>query len=187
MAKVMSVQEALDSMKGKVNESGKRTINRFNKKNFTTLMVAMANDMDFTAKVAKVSKGELASVEDVMVTKEFRKWCKKLVEKAGIDKAESERVLSPDFVIDNMDGLYEFFATAVYEYINAGNQFDLLPTEDFKGGIYLKDVEESEKIAEAFDPKDHHSLGKFKTTKKKHKVLGVKSGCHSYLKSRIPV
>ena len=113
MSKILTVQEALASMQAKTNEKGKKVINRFNKKNFTTLMTALANDLDFKAEVAKVKKGELDSVEEVMVTKEFRKWCKKLIEKAGVDKSESERVLSPDFEIDNMEGLYEFFATAL--------------------------------------------------------------------------
>ena len=47
MSKIMTVQEALESMKGKKNAKGEMVINRFNKKNFTKLMVAMANDVDF--------------------------------------------------------------------------------------------------------------------------------------------
>lgn len=187
MSKIMSVEEAIASMKGKVNEKGEVVINRFNKKNFTTLMVAMANDVDFKAEVAKTKKGELDSIEDVMVTKGFRKWCKQLVEKAGVDKGESERILSEDFKIDNMDGLYEFFATALYKYMEAGNRFDLIPTKDFKGGIYIKDVPERVKEADAFSPKDRSYLGRYKTTKKKHKELFLKSGCPEFLQERVKV
>lgn len=190
MAKILTVQEALASMQAKTNEKGKKVINRFNKKNFTTLMTALANDLDFKAEVAKVKKGELDSVEEVMVTKEFRKWCKKLIEKAGVDKSESERVLSPDFEIDNMEGLYEFFATALYQYMDAGNQFDLLPTKDFKGGFQLKEVDEKTTVSDAYTPGkegERTYIGTFKTTKKKHKEVVAKSSCPAFLKSRKPV
>lgn len=184
MAKIMSVEEALASMQAKKNEKGKVVLNRFNKKNFNTLMVAMANDINFRAQVAKASKGELKDVEDIMVTKEFRKWCKKLVEKMGVDSSESEKIMSEDFVIDNLDGIYEFFVTALYKYIEAGNQFDLLPTPEFKGSIYLKDIDEVTKVSDAFSPQDRSYIGTFETTKKKHKELGVKTGCPSFLKNR---
>ena len=90
MAKIMTVQEALESIKAtKKSEKGETILNRFNKKSFNNLMLAMANDVDFTSKVAKKVKNEDGTdsfeLEDVMVTKEFRKWCKKIAEKAGID------------------------------------------------------------------------------------------------------
>ncbi len=184
MAKIMTVEEALETMRAKANAKGKVTVNRFNKKNFNTLMTALANDLEFKAKVAKVKKGELDSLEDVMVTKEFRKWCKKLVEKMGVDKTESEKVLTSEFQIPDMDGMYEFFATALYEYMNAGNQFEMLPKEDFKGLIYLKDVDEKTTVSDAFSPQDRSYLGTFETTKKKHKEVAAKSSCPSFLVNR---
>ena len=131
MAKIMTVEEALATMQAKKNSKGKKVLNRFSKKNFNTLMVAMANDVDFTEKVAKKT-GDSFVLEDVMVTKAFRKWVKKLVEKAGIDANESERVMSDDFKIDDMEALYDFFVAALYEYLNAGNRFDLPNKEDFQ-------------------------------------------------------
>ena len=184
MAKIMSVEEALATMQGKKNEEGKVVVNRCNKKNFNTLMVAMANDLEFKNRMVKVSKGEIKNVEDIMVTKEFRKWCKKLVEKMGIDSSESEKIISEDFKIDNMGGLYEFFVTALYKYIEAGNQFDLIPTEEFKGSVYIKDIDEVSKVTDAFSPQDRSYIGTFETTKKKHKELGVKTGCPAFLKNR---
>lgn len=184
MAKILTVEEALASMNAKTNANGKVIINRFNKKNFNKLMLAMANDVNFKAEMAKVKKGELDSVEDIMVTKGFRQWCKKLVEKAGVDKNESERVLTDEFVIPDMDGLYEFFATALYQYIDAGNQFDFIPTKEFKGSLYIKNVDEKVTVADAHSPQDRSYLGTYETTKKKHKELGVKSGCPSFLQSR---
>ena len=189
MSKIMTVEEALASMKAKEGKNGKPVINRFNKKNFNMLMTAMANDPDFTTKVVKVKGGEIDSFEDVMVTKGFREFCKKIVEKAGVDKKESNIVLTSDFEFSQSDlnGLYEFFASAVYQYMSAGNQFDFLPTEDFKGSVSLKRVDEVTKTAEAFSPKDRSSLGVYKTTKKAHNELAVKSSCPSFLKSRVKV
>jgi hypothetical protein len=189
MSKFMTVEEALTSMKAKEGKNGNPVINRFNKKNFTTLMTAMANDPEFATKVVKVKNNEIESIEDVMVTKGFREFCKRIVEKAGVDKKESEIVLTSDFVFNTSDlnGLYEFFAEAVYKYMATGNQFDFLPKEDFKGSMSLKDVAEVTKTAEAFNPKDRSSLGTYKTTKKAHKELAVKSTCPSFLKNRIKV
>ena len=183
-----TVKETLEEMTAtKKNSSGKIVINRFNKKNFTKLMTAMANDVDFKAEVAKAKNGELDSVEEILVTKEFRKWCKNLLEKAGVDKNESVRILDGEFQIPSMDGLYEFFATALYTYIDAGNQFDMLPTNDFKGSIYMKSVDEKTTVTEAHSPKDRSYLGTFKTTKKKHKEIAVKSGCPKWLAKRYKV
>ena len=189
MSKVMTVEEALASMEAKEGKNGNTVVNRFNKKNFNTLMTAMANDPEFTAKVVKVKNNEISDVEDVMVTKGFREFCKRIVEKAGMDKKESEIVLTSDFTFSNSDlnGIYEFFAEAVYTYMAAGNQFDFLPKEDFKGSISLKNVGEVTKTAEAFNPKDRSSLGTYQTTKKAHKELTVKSSCPVFLKNRVKV
>lgn len=182
-----TVNEVLSEMSAKTNGNGKVVINRFNKKNFVKLMTAIANDVEFKAELAKSKKGELEGVEDIMVTKGFRQWCKSLLEKAGVDKNESVRVLDGEFQIPSMEGLYEFFATALYEYINAGNQFDLIPNKDFKGSIYLKDIDEKTTVADAHSPQDRSYLGTYKTTKKKHKELAVKSTCPPWLAERIKV
>jgi hypothetical protein len=146
-------------------------------------MVALANDTNFTSKVTKIKKGEVV-VEDVLVTKGFRKWCKKLVEKMGVDKAESSKLLSNDFVIDNMDGLYEFFTEAMYLYMEDGNKFDIPSKEGFQGSLFLKDVPEKKTVAEARNPQTKEVIGTFERTKKKHKELRCKSTCPSYLSSK---
>ena len=163
--------------------------NRFNKRSFIQLMTAMANDPNFVAKIVKVRGGEIAEIQDIMVSKGFREFCKKIAEKSGVDKAESGIILTPafEFSQSDMSGLYEFFSTAIFEYMAAGNYFEFMPTKDFKGSISIKEVPASEKTAEAFSPKDRKSLGKFKTTKKKHKELIAKSSCPDFLKTRKPV
>jgi len=184
MAKVMTVEEALASMVGKRNKDGGINPNRFSKKHFNRLMLAMLNDTNFVHKMAKVKGGELDGEEEIMVTRGFRRFCKKLVEKCGVDKMESEKIMSPDFIIDDVEGLYEFIAVALYKYMEVGNRFDLIPTVDFKGSITIKEIPESVKVSDAFSPQDRKYLGTFETKKKKHKSITAKSDCPSYLKSR---
>lgn len=183
MAKIMTVEEALATMQAKSNAKGEKVLNRFNKKNFNILMTAIANDVDFTEKVAKKT-GDTFELEDVMVTKAFRKWCKKLVEKAGIDSSESDIVMSPEFKIDDCEALYDFFASALYEYMNAGNRFDLPSKEDFQGSLYLKEVDEVVKEYEARNPSTGETMGKYESTTKKHKEAKVKSTAPSWLSSK---
>ena len=183
MAKIMSVAEALEAVQAKTNAKGEKSINRFNKKNFNMVALAIANDVDFKTQVAKKS-GETYELEDVMVTKEFRKWCKKFAEKLGVDSSESEKILSSEFTIDTVEGLVDFMSAAIYEYMNAGNRFDFPNREDFQGGFYLKEVKESTTVRDAKNPKDGTLLGTFETTKKGHKVLATKSSCPTYLSSK---
>lgn len=184
MAEILSVEDVLKEMSATKKDNGKFNYNRFNKKNFEKLMKAMLNDPDFTTEVAHAKKGELDSVDEIKVTENFRKFCKKIIEKCGVDKSESGRILTQDFVFDSVEGLYEFFATAMYLYIEQGNRFDLLPKKDFKGSIALKDVAKSTKTTSAHSPQTREYLGDFETVKDAHKVLVVKSSCPSYLKSR---
>lgn len=161
----------------------KKENKRFNKKEFNKLLTAIANDPDFTTHVARGKKGEI-NVKEIMPTKEFRKWCKKLLEKVGLDSKESSIVLKKDFQFDNMEGIYEFFTEALYLYMSNGNKFDFIPKKDFKGTIGVKKVKKSVNVADVFSPKDRKFLGKYETTKEEHNVLTVKSSCPSYLKVR---
>ena len=182
--KPMTVEEALKSMAGKTNKKGDITPNRFSRKYFNQLMEAMLNDIDFKHKVAKVSGDTLVGYDEIMVTRDFRRFCKKLVEKCGVDKIESEKIMTPEFTIDDVDGLYEFFAVALYKYMEAGNRFDLIPTVDFEGSITIKEVPESIRVADAFSPQDRKYLGTYETKKGKHKEIVAKAKTPKYLRSR---
>lgn len=183
MAKTSSVKDVLATMVAKTNAKGNKVLNRFSKKNFNTLMTAIANDTEFVAKVAKKS-GDSCEVEDVFVSKDFRKWCKKLIEKFGVDSHDADAVMSSDFHFDNMDGIYEFFMSAVSQYLNAGNKFDFLTEEDFKATISLKDVEDKESTYEAKNPLTGEALGTVKSKTKKHKELKVKSSAPEWLTTK---
>ena len=172
---VMSVEDALKE----IAQKGKNP-NRFNKKNFAILATALANDTNFKVSVGKKVGSEF-QLEDVMITEEFRKWCKKLVESAGLDKAESEKVLSSDFKIEDVEALTNFMTAAIYEFMAAGNKFEFPERADFKGSIYLKNVDETTVVKDRKNPKDGSFLGKYEINKKAHKILAVKSKCHPYL------
>ena len=150
-----SVKDVLE----RIQKKGKSP-NKFSKKSFDSLMTAMINDPEFTEKVAVVKGGELKDIKDVAVSKGFRCFLRQVVEKAGIDSEESAVVMEPSFTIDNADGLYDFITAAIYEYMDAGNTFELPPKEDFKGNISLSQKGESTKVSEVKNPRTKESLGK---------------------------
>lgn len=189
MTTYMSVKEALEAMQSTVDEDGKVKLNRFNKKKFNELMVALANDIDFTTQVARsINGGEDCAVEDVAVSKEFRKWCRKLVEKAGVDKMESEKVMRPEeFTITDMAPFYDFFCTAMVEYMNAGNYFSIPNSTDLEATFAIKRNPKKTVQKESYTPgtaETRKFLGVFETTYDDHRTIVVKSSCPSYKKKR---
>ena len=182
MAVIMSLDEALEDIKAKEKDNGELIVNRFNKKKFETLLLALANDLNFTTEVVKVKNKEKMT-ETVEVTKKFRKFCRKLLEAAGVDKMESVRVEIESFIIPSIEGLYEFFTEAMYLYMEYGNQFDFQLKEDFKGGIRLVDVPESVKVYESKNL-DGSKNGTIKKKTKKHKKLKAKSSAPSFLSEK---
>lgn len=188
MKKELTVDAVLADItaRKKVDKNGeeKYVYNRFNKKNFNALLRAMLNDPDFKTTTIKLKDGKISSVDDIMVTQDFREFLRKVLVKAGIDQHDSAAILSKDFVIENVDGLYEFFATAMYLYMNSGNKFDLIPTEDFKASLFIEDVPELVKVSDSKDPKTGKYLGTYETKKKKYKKLTAKSNCPAWLVSR---
>lgn len=179
-----TVNEVLNEVSASTNEKGNIVYNRFSKKNFNELLLAMANDVEFTENVVKKAGDDYCLVDEVFVTKKFRKWLKKVVEKMGIDSKESQLIMSNDFTIDSVDGLYEFFMACVYEYMVVGNRFEIPPHEDFKGSIYIKDVKEKKKNIDVRNPKDGTFMGTYEIKNKKHKVLATKSPCPTYLSEK---
>ena len=189
--KTVTVEEVLKEIqaKKKMDKKGveKWVYNRFNKKNYNSLLKAMLNDPSLKMVTTKLKEQGATSEEEIMVTKEFREFLKKILIKAGVDANDANAVMSEEFVIDNVDGLYEFFATSMWLYMNAGNKFDMIPTNDFKGSLYIETVPETKKTYDARDPKKpkgENYIGTFETTKKSHKKLNAKSSCPSWLVSR---
>lgn len=177
----MKVKEVLQEIQAKSEKSP----NRFSKKSFKKLLKAMANDQDFEELIAQVKGGEYVGDEIIYPAKELRKWCRKMVEKAGVDKSESAKVLDKDFVIDDVDGIYEFFASVLYEFMASGNSYSILPKKDLKGDIYIKSIEEKTKTVKCRNPKTGEDMDPFDQKVEEHRVLAVKSPAPDYLKHRI--
>nr|DAO30613.1 MAG TPA: hypothetical protein [Caudoviricetes sp.] len=178
------VKEYCEGIQARVRDDGRKIINRFSEKNFKGLMKAMINDNEFKHVVVNVKNGEIESTEDIFPAAELRNFLRRILEKAGIDKSESAKVLDDSFKIENIDGLYEFMDAAIMTYMECGNRFDFKPTEDFRGGIYLIDVPETETETSQINPRTKENMGRFKTTKKAHKKLGAKSPCPKFLATR---
>lgn len=175
-----SVNEVLEEIK--VTKDG--STKPFSKKNFNKLLLAIVNDTDFVSEVAVVKNKELVEVQKIAVTKEFRKFLKKVLEKGGIDKKESDFVMDSSFEIPSVEGLYELFAAAMYTFMDSGNKFELLPQEDFKGSIYIKKNKEKTQRKRVRNPQTGEDLGEYDYTSAKHKTLAVSGGCPEYLKTR---
>ncbi len=187
MKEIKTVAAVLESIRPNpvVKDNGKTNHNRFSKKAFNELLTAMVNDPDFTTDFAVSAKGELKSVEELRVTEGFRKWLQKVVEIAGIDKAESAVVLSKDFVIPNMDGLYELFTTAMYEYMKNGSRFDMIPKKDFKASFAMNKKGAKTKTGTLLNPSTGEVLGTYSTDMAEHWEASVKSSCPNWMKKRM--
>jgi hypothetical protein len=187
MKEIKTVASVLESIRPNpaVKDNGKTNHNRFSKKAFNELLTAMVNDPDFTTDFAVSAKGELKSVEEIRVTEGFRKWLQKVVEIAGIDKAESAVVLSKDFVIPNMDGLYELFTTAMYEYMKNGSRFDMIPKKDFKASFAMNKKAPKTKTGTLLNPSTGEVLGTYSTDMAEHWEASVKSSCPNWMKKRM--
>ena len=158
-------------------------INRFNKKKFNEHMLNLFNDPNFKFEISKYSHDGVKLVE-IMPSKEFRTWCKKLLIQTGMDKEDASKVLKEDFKMETVNGLYDFFVAAMYSYMEDGNKFDLLPKNDFKGSVYLSKVPKTKKKSKCYSPKDRSYLGEFETEIESHVKLKASSECPKYLKHR---
>mgnify|MGYP004639277883 CR=1 FL=1 len=158
-------------------------MSRFSRESFNEQIKTILNNPEYKVEVVKVakSKAEGYDVSEVAVTEGFRKFCKRLLEQFGVDKYESEKVMTKDFQFNNVDGLYEFMCAAIYDYIDNGNKFDFVPRMGFKGSLELVDVEEKTKTSKLRD-KVSGEERIYTTFMKKHKKLKASSSCPSYLK-----
>lgn len=175
------LDEILKEISAKRKDNGEFLYNRFNKRNFTKLVNALASDPEFKSEYVKVSKGEITKKTEVQIGKMLRAWIRKIVESAGVDSIESKFVLSEDYEIPNINWLYDFMCEAIYIYIKKGNMFTLPAKEDFCGSIYLREIAKTEKVRTFKNPHTHEVIGKYKITSEPHDELKTKSSCPKYL------
>lgn len=175
----MKVAEILEEIRSKSEDS----TNMYSDKRFKKLMKAMANDDTFEELVAEVKSGEYLGDKKYNPAKELRKWCVKVVQKAGVDKEEAKKVLEKDFVIDDVEGLPEFFAATLYEFMAAGNAYDIIPKKDLKASIRIGKVDEKVRTISR-NPQTGESITPYDMVTEAHRAVSVKNPSPKYLKHR---
>ena len=175
----MTVSEVLKEIGAKGE-----TPNRFSKEKFEKLLLAMANDTEFTSLVSKVKGGKYVGDIEINVSDGFRKWVKSVLEDVGMDKNDASIVLDPDYKFKNVNGLYEYFAHTLYTFLAAGNKYDMPQQKDFKGSLYIKKNPKKTKKVKARNPQTGEDLGEFEQTTEAYRSLAVSSPCPVYLKDR---
>lgn len=180
-----TLDDVLEEIRAERKENGKIAYKQFTRKNFEKVCRAIANDPNFETDMAVWIKDQgTVSIDKLKVSYPFRLWLKKVLEQFGIDKNESKLVLDDDYEVPSMDWCYDFFATVLWEFIASGNKFQMIPKEDFKGKLYLKENDSGKKVRKSKNPRTGEYLGEFEITNDKHRSLAVESPCPEYLKSR---
>lgn len=176
----MTVKEILTEIAGDPEKPS-----RFSKKSFNKLLKAMANDFEFEELVAQVENGEYTGDSSYNPAKELRKWCRKVVEKAGIDKNESALVESADFVIDDVSGLHEYFAAALYEFMASGNKYSIIPKKDLNATMSFRKEPKKTKEIKARNPHTGEVMDPYNQETDEHRVLKASNKVPKYLKHRL--
>ncbi|HAU84363.1 MAG TPA: hypothetical protein DCW90_02285 [Lachnospiraceae bacterium] len=167
-------------------KDGKIVTNRYNKKNFEKVLTAITSDPEFKFQVNKISKGELTSIEDISIGENFRNWCRKLVEAAGVDKNDSAVVMSEDFDVPSMNDWADFIAAAMLTYMDAGNEITLPSHGDIiPMTISVQKVPKTKKEKNARNPQTGEELGTFEYETAAHKAGKVKCKVPAYLKKKV--
>lgn len=179
----MTVEEYLKSIR---LESDKPS--QFNKTQFEEFLSILLNDKDYINKVAKGYKNEEGFIEkDINPSKEFRKFIRKILTKLNMDANDSKIIMDYNFTIDDCRGLYEFFTTAILEYMKLSNKkFDFITNKDFKGSIYLNKVNKHRKEYRPINPRDGKPLGTYVADIGDHYVLKSKTSCPKWLNKKMP-
>lgn len=176
----MTVKEILTEIAGDPEKP-----NRFSKKSFNKLLSAMANDFEFEELVAQVEGGEYKGDKSYNPAKELRKWCRKVVEKAGIDKNESALIETADFTIDDVSGLHEYFASALYEFMASGNKYNIIPKKDLNAVMSIKPVGKKVKEVKARNPHTGEEMDPYEQETAEHRELKAQNKVPKYLKHRL--
>lgn len=146
----------------------------FSRTDFDRLAKAYVNETGYTAKV--YGKDGVAEVETV---KALRGMIKRILKDFGVDEQEAAKIMTDEYQIRNVDGIYELCSELVYNYLDAGKKFSFLAKEDFEGSLVLESVEESESITKGVG----EGAPEFLVKKKAHKKIKAKSGCPKWLKT----
>ena len=180
----LTVGEVRTLINGK--KSSTTNPSRFNRPLANALAKAIVNDPDYKREYVKYRNNELLH-NDADVSKDFRNFIRKLLVQLGIDDIDAKAVMDKNFKFDNLDFLYQLECAHIQEYIEAGGRFEFLPTEEFEGSIYMKEVPRKEEEVNSFNPMTGEDIGKYHVVNEKHKMLCSRSRTPKWLRKRMKV
>lgn len=180
----MSVKTILESMTSRTDE-GLIIKRPFNKSNFNKLIAEMLSDPDHVIQVPNIKGDAIESYREVIVSKDFRKFLKTMLERVGVDKGESVAVLDSAFGVTEKDvvWMYDFISAALTEYMSTGAGFEFVPRDDLVGTIRIKPVAAATRVREVIKPSTRESMGLHQFDTQDHREYSVKSSCPKLLKS----
>lgn len=176
------VKEAIANGVG-TTEDGEKKVGAFTKDTFEKLNSSFINELDYEVEVVK-SRAEDGTVvkETIKPVQEFReKFIKPILKEVGIDSAECDALANKE-INAKLSGFYDYSSELIWNYMETGRQFNLLPKDDFQGGFYLVNEEaDSEPTQHRVPKKDEFVYVK----KDAHKVIKAKSKCPKNKKHRV--
>lgn len=176
--------EAIEAIKaGTVNEKGEKKAVTFNRNAFEDVVSSLVNTPDYEVETA-IKDEEAESGYKVVTTKpvaELRKSLEQFLIDAGVDKAEAAHQ-TQTAEIKKLNGIYEIFSEALYQYLKAGKKFNFLTKPDFQGSLEFQTIDEA--IKEFPNPASETNE-KVKKKQGKHTKVKATSKVPSWLSHKI--
>ena len=172
-----SYQDLVNEIKEEMKNGGRRT---FSKETFLELSKAYLNDVGNITHMIKTKNDGIEEIE-VNVVDDYRKMIEKILVDFGVDKQEASKIRTNDYQFTNVDALYPLCSELIYNYIDTGKKFTMLPKRDCTASFTLNEFEEEIKMNKA-----PGSDAEPKPTKYgRHKKIKVESNCPGWLKETI--
>lgn len=176
--------EAIEAIKaGTVNEKGEKKALTFNREAFEDVVTSLINTPEYEVETAS-KDAESETGYKVTTTKpvaELRKSLEQFLIDAGVDKAEAAHQAATA-EIKKLNGIYEIFSEALYQYLKAGKKFNFVTKTDFQGSLELQENEETVK---EYTNMQSPTKDKFKKREGKHSKVKASSKVPQWLAQRI--
>ena len=97
----------------------------------------------------------------------------------GVDKQESERILTNDYQFKDLSALYEVASEIIMNYAGTGKKFNFITKPDLQCSLIIDDYEEEVKMTKKPGADDSEAR---EVLYKKHRKAKVTSTCPDWLK-----
>lgn len=161
----------------------------FSMDTFTELLATYINDPEYMALNIKNQNGVATEIESYPV-KKFRKVIKNVLEDFGVDKKDSEAIMSEyKFKKKDVREMYDFISELIYLYMNTGKKLNLFKKADVKASIEFVDVDEFEKEYPIYKKNEKtgksEKVGVSHIKAEKHKKVKADSSTPDWKKSKV--